>query len=133
MREFERLQLYRDHLEALLVTASEERSMVYQSEDDKTFRMVRCSGSENEELQLTLEHTSLGPSEKERLHSFSEFSSTQVSETSYRLPLGKDPRRAAGLVEAMFTRVLAAPEDYDVEVRVVRNGEEGEGAEESED
>lgn len=124
MREFERLQLYKDHLEALLVSTNELRSIFYENVEKKTVRKIECTGSENEELVLSLDHVHLTPAEKERLHSFSEFSGAQIGERAYRLPLGKDPRRAAGLVEAVFTRVIGAPPDYGVEIRVEKDGDE---------
>ncbi len=127
MREFERLQLYKDHLEALLVSGNETRSMIYKGQEAKTRRAVQCSGSENEELVLTVEHGLLDPTEKERLHSFSEFSGAQVSEEAYKIPLGKDPRRAATMVEAVFTRIIGAPSDYSVEVDVHRPGDDDAG------
>lgn len=124
MREFERLQLFKDHLEALLVSTNEHRSIFYENIEKKKVRRVLCTGSENEELVLSLDHGNLTPAEKERLHSFPEFSGAQIGEKSYRLPLGKDPRRAASLVELVFTRVIGAPADYGVDIRVEKDGEE---------
>lgn len=121
MREFERLQLFREHLDALLVSASEQRSIFYENVEKKSVRKVLCSGSESEELVLTFDHGNMTPAEKERLHSFSEFSATQIGESSYRLPLGKDARRAATMIEQVFTRVIGAPPDYSIEVRVEKN------------
>ncbi len=126
MREFERLQLYKDHLEALLVSTNEFRSIFYENVEKKSVRKVLCTGSENEELVLSLDHGHLTSAEKERLHSFSEFSAAQIGEKSYRLPLGKDPRQAANLVELVFTRIIGAPEDYGVEVRQEKD-EDGKG------
>lgn len=116
MREYERLQVFRDHLEALLVSTSEARALVYHRDDEGPPRRVHCTASDNEELVLSLPHTNLTPAEKERLHSFPEFSGAQVGEDAYRLSLGKDPRRAATLVDLVFTRVIGAPENYDVDV-----------------
>lgn len=124
MREYERLQLYKEHLEALLVSSNENRSFFFEDVPEKRLRKVICSGSESDELVLSIDHTHLTNAEKERIHSFSEFSATQIGEKSYRLPLGKDPRRAAGLIESVFTRVIGAPEDYAVEIRVEKIGEE---------
>lgn len=127
MREHERLQLFRDHLEALLVSASENRSLFCRNDtSDSGMRRVWCTGSEGEELVLSLEHKHMTPAEKERMHSFPEFSGAQIGEESYRLSLGKDPGRAAGLVDAVFLRVLGAPADYAVEIRADRDKAEGE-------
>ena len=118
MREYERLQLFKEHLEALLVTSNEQRSIFFEDVPEKRLRKVLCSGSESEDLVLSIDHGHLNNAEKERLHSFSEFSSKQIGEKTYSIPLGKDPRRAAGLIEAVFTRIIRAPEDYIVEIRV---------------
>lgn len=107
-----------------MVSNNERRSIFYENIEKKTVRQIRCTGSESEELVLSIDHGHLTPAEKERLHSFSEFSGAQVGEKAYRLPLGKDPRRAAGLVESVFTRVIGAPPDYGVEIRVEKDGDD---------
>lgn len=121
MREYERLQLFREHLDALLVSSNEHRSIFYENIEKKSVRKIRCSGSESEDLVLSFDHGNLTPAEKERLHSFAEFSATQIGDSAYRLPLGKDSRRAATLIEQVFTRVIGAPPDYSVEIRTEKD------------
>jgi hypothetical protein len=127
VREYERLQLFKEHLEAMLVSNKENRSIFYENVEQRSVRKLLCSSSENEELLLSMDHGNLTPAEKERLHSFQEFSATQIGEASYRIPLGKDIRRAASMIEKVFIRIIGAPPDYSVEVRIEKDEDSASG------